>query len=360
MSQRINVSRLNPKTTEQDFERFCTRFGKVIECAIFPEFDRLNKRSGYVKFTSCYAAEKMCRHSRKETLYLDDTSIHIELDHKNNLLLHDKPKQNSNISHKKSHFTSTIYTLNIEGQITDEEELIQYLNSKPITIKFNEITNNIGQIIKTGAQVTYNDKDVVDRILKQNHKKYSIKLASNNISIKREYDCEPKINPKRSKSSENTYSSIKSHLESLTKLTRDMHEENEHLKSDKTLLTIALNQHTTRVKQIESDKSDLMESLDKTHDIAKCLTNKYKLREEEHKKSLEESNKKIVEFESIIQTTNDTLTQSINEIQRLKNQITTLENQLQALTDKYNQSESLFQDQQQDIEHFLSSLKRNF
>ncbi|CAF4448502.1 unnamed protein product, partial [Adineta steineri] len=82
------------------------------------------------------------------------------------------------------------------GQITDEEELIQYLNSKPISIKFNEITNNIGQIIKTGAQVTYNDKDLVDRILKQNHKKYTIKLVSNNISIKREYNCEPTINPK--------------------------------------------------------------------------------------------------------------------------------------------------------------------
>ncbi len=56
---------------------------------------------------------------------------------------------------------SMIYTLNIQGPITDENELIQVLNIKPLSIK----------LIETGAQVTFNDKDLVDRILQQNHEK---------------------------------------------------------------------------------------------------------------------------------------------------------------------------------------------
>ncbi len=59
MTKIVYVNRLNPKvsdnnnqemiysmelqTTEQDFERFCTRFGNVIECVIFPENDKLSK-----------------------------------------------------------------------------------------------------------------------------------------------------------------------------------------------------------------------------------------------------------------------------------------------------------------------------
>jgi hypothetical protein len=110
----------------------------------------------------------MYRLSREETFYIDQTSIDVE-----------PPRESSNSSRKKSDHsqnpnTSTspgIYTLNIQGQITDENELINYLNSKPVNIKLFETIDNFGQTIKTGAQVTFNDKDLVDKILKQNHEK---------------------------------------------------------------------------------------------------------------------------------------------------------------------------------------------
>jgi polyhydroxyalkanoate synthesis regulator phasin len=139
-----------------------------------------------------------------------------------------------------------------------------------------------------------------------------------------------------------------------------MHEENEHLKNDKSLLTIALNQQITKTKQIESEKSDLVESLSKTHNIAKCLTNKFKLREDEHKKVLEESTKKISDLEIINKTITETLFKAKNEIQRLTNHITTLESQVQELSNKHTQSESIHLAQQHDIELFFSALKENF
>ncbi len=116
-----------------------------------------------MKFTSCQSAEKMYRQSREEILYIDQTSIDVEL-------RREKSKLNPNLSQKKT-TSSKIYTLDIQGQITDENELINYLNSKPLNIKFFEKIDDFGQSIKTGAQVTFNDKDLVEEILKQNHEK---------------------------------------------------------------------------------------------------------------------------------------------------------------------------------------------
>jgi hypothetical protein len=101
-----------------------------------------------VQFASCQSAEKMYCQSRNETFYIDQTSIEVELRRENCHSINEKKK-------------SMIYTLNIQGQITDENELIQDLNIKPLSIK----------LIETGAQVTFNDKDLVDRILQQNHEK---------------------------------------------------------------------------------------------------------------------------------------------------------------------------------------------
>jgi hypothetical protein len=102
----------------------------------------------------------MYRQSREETFYIDQTSIDVELHHENSQCLNEKKKSQYSQNLKKS-TSSTIYTLNIEGQIIDENELINNLNSKPLSIK----------LIETGAQVTFNDKDQVDRILKQNYEK---------------------------------------------------------------------------------------------------------------------------------------------------------------------------------------------
>lgn len=102
----------------------------------------------------------MYRQSREETFYIDQTSIDVELHRGNSQSLPEKKKYQHLQNSKKS--TSTvIYTLNIEGEIIDENELINYLNSKPLSIKFHD----------TGAHVTFNDKELVDRILKQNHTK---------------------------------------------------------------------------------------------------------------------------------------------------------------------------------------------
>jgi hypothetical protein len=131
-----------------------------------------------------------------------------------------------------------------------------------------------------------------------------------------------------------------------------MYEENERLKTDKSLLTIALNQQITKMKQAELEKTELVQSFSKTHDITKCLTNKFKLREDEHKKIL---NKKIVEYELMIKTANDALLTAKNEIQDLTNQITTLKTQFDELNKKYIQSESEYFE---DIEHFFSALKK--
>ena len=108
-----------------------------------------------MKFASCQSAEKMYRQSREEIFYIDQTSIDIEL----------------RCEKLKKTTSSKIYTLDIQGQITDENELINYLNSKPLNIKFFEKIDDFGQSIKTGAQVTFNDKDLVEQILKQNHEK---------------------------------------------------------------------------------------------------------------------------------------------------------------------------------------------
>jgi chromosome segregation ATPase len=166
------------------------------------------------------------------------------------------------------------------------------------------------------------------------------------------------LDVKRLKFSPNSYLTLTSHLESITKLTQNMHEDNERLINEKDLLTITLNQQITKIKQLELEKSDLIQSLSKTHDLAKCLTNKFKIREDEHKKTIDESTKKIIEFELIIKTANDALLIAKNEIQRLKNQITTLQIQLQESTDKNTQSESEYLIQQNDIEGFFLALKK--
>jgi hypothetical protein len=121
----------------------------------------------------------MYRQSRQETLYIDQTSIDVEIRREITNCLNEKNKPNIHPSRKKtSHSPTTqkllppmIYTLLIEGGMTDESELISYLNCQPLNVKFIETTNNDGQIIKTGAQVTLNDKELVDRILTQNHEK---------------------------------------------------------------------------------------------------------------------------------------------------------------------------------------------
>jgi chromosome segregation ATPase len=188
--------------------------------------------------------------------------------------------------------------------------------------------------------------------------RYTIKLLSDNVSVKREHDFEQSIDVKRPKVLLNPYSLLTSHIESITKITHDMHEENEGLKSEKSLLTITLNQQLTKIKQLENEKSELVESLSKTHDIAKCLTNKFKLREDEHKQNLDESNKKISEFEMIIKTANDALLSAKNEIIRLTNYVTTVETQVQELNHKYVKSEAIHLAQQRDIELFFSALKK--
>ena len=144
----------------------------------------------------------------------------------------------------------------------------------------------------------------------------------------------------------------------VTKLTHDIFEENERLKNEKSLLTITLNQQVTKIKQLETEKTDLVDSLSKTHDIAKCLTNKFKLREDEHKTTVDESNKKISDFESIIKAANNALLTAKNEIQRLTKHITTLEKQIHELNDKHTQSELIHLAQQNDIEHFFLALKK--
>jgi len=166
------------------------------------------------------------------------------------------------------------------------------------------------------------------------------------------------LDVKRLKFSPNSYLTLTSHLESITKLTQDMHEDNERLINEKDLLTITLNQQITKIKQLELEKSDLIQSLSKTHDLAKCLTNKFKIREDEHKKTIDESNKKLTEFELIIKTANDALLTAKNEIQRLTNQITTLQMRLQESTDKNTQSESKYLIQQNDINGFFLALKK--
>ena len=121
----------------------------------------------------------MLRQSRQETLYVDQTSIDVEIRRGDIHCLNEKNKLNVNSPRKKTNHLQTnkklllpvIYTLIIEGEITDENELMNYLNSQPLSIKFIETINNVGQMVKTGAQVTFNDKELVDRILKQNHEK---------------------------------------------------------------------------------------------------------------------------------------------------------------------------------------------
>lgn len=93
----------------------------------------------------------MYRQSYEETLYIDQTSIDVEL----------RPENSPTSNQKKKSPSSNIYTLTIEGQITDENELMNYFNSKPLSIKF----------LDTGAQVTFNDKNLVDKILQQTHEK---------------------------------------------------------------------------------------------------------------------------------------------------------------------------------------------
>jgi chromosome segregation ATPase len=188
--------------------------------------------------------------------------------------------------------------------------------------------------------------------------RFTIKLLSNNLPIKRGCEQDQSLDVKRSKLSSDSYLTLTSHLESITKLTHDMQEENERLKNEKSLLTIALNQQILKIKQVELEKSDLVQSLSKTHDLAKCLTNKFKLREDEHKKSLDELNKKTTEFELIIKTAHGALLTAKNEIQRLTNHITTLERQTQELTTKYTQSESKHLAQQNDIKQFFSALEK--
>lgn len=153
-------------------------------------------------------------------------------------------------------------------------------------------------------------------------------------------------------------STLKSHLEHITKFTEDIYEENERLKNENYSLTITLDQQISKSKQLEIEKSDLIESLSKTHDIAKCLTNKFKIREDEHKKLLDESQKKNFEFELIIKTANDALLTGKNEIQRLTNHIITLELQRQELTKQYHESEAKQLNHQQDIEHFFLAIQK--
>jgi chromosome segregation ATPase len=145
----------------------------------------------------------------------------------------------------------------------------------------------------------------------------------------------------------------------ITKLTDDIYEENERLKDEKSLLTITLNHQITRIKQLEGEKTELVDALSKTHDLAKCLTTRFKLREDEHKTNLDESNRKISEYEMIIKSANNALLTAKNEIQRLAKQITTLETQSHELTDKYIRSELIHLDQKNDIEDFFLALKKN-
>ncbi|UJR15246.1 hypothetical protein I4U23_002201 [Adineta vaga] len=354
MSRLVYINRLHSKTTEVDLERFCTRFGNVIECVIYPVDHTLTRRSGYVKFASCQSAEKMYHQSREGTFSIDQTPVDIELGRGNTRLSEENhKKQISTVFNKKSSHSPTIYTLHIEGQIGDEEELINYLNSKPLSFKFLEKTDTDGCIIKTGAQVTYTDKELIDRILKQHHDKFTIELLATKTSNKREYESEPLLNPKRSKLSQNLHSSINYHLQNLTKLTHDLYQENEHLQNDKNVLQTTVNDQTTRIKRMENEAIDLIESSNKTHYIAKCIADKYKSREEEYQKNLEESNKVVLELETIIKTTNGNLVKAQDEIQRLTNQITLLESQSKELVTKPSPSELEYE-----IEQFFLNVKQ--
>ncbi|CAF1039462.1 unnamed protein product [Adineta ricciae] len=341
-------------TTEHDLERFCARFGNVIECTIFPVDEISRKRSGYVKFASCHSAEKMYHQSRDTPFSIDQSTLDIELGRgASDLSTDGHKKQILTIFNKKSNHSSTTYILHIEGQITNDGELIEYLKSKPLSIKFIEQIDDNGDVVKMGAQVTYNDKELVDRILEQKDERYKIKLVATKTSSKREHESQPSLHAKRSKLSQSIHSSIDFHLRSITKLTRDLHEENEHLQNDKNVLKTTVREQSSKIKQMEAEAVDLIDSSNKAHCIAKCITEKYKLREEEYQKHSDNSNKVILELETLLKTSNDHFGKAKEEIQYLTDQVASLEKQLEESTNR--QSSSI---REYEIEQFFLAVEQ--
>jgi phage shock protein A len=110
---------------------------------------------------------------------------------------------------------------------------------------------------------------------------------------------------------------------------------------------------------MESEKSDLIESANKTHFIASSITDKYKSREEEHRKGLEESNKLVADMETALRTANESLAKAQNEIQYLTSQVTQLETQLQQSTNDYAQLKCKYFEEEIAIEQFFAVVKKH-
>lgn len=127
----------------------------------------------------------MYQQSRDTPFSIDQSTLDIELGRgTSHLSLDGHKKQILTIFNKKLNHSSTIYILHIEGQITNEEELIEFLKSKPLSINFIEQIDANGSTTKIGAHVTYNDKELVDRILGQKDERYNpITKFSNSVLV---------------------------------------------------------------------------------------------------------------------------------------------------------------------------------
>ena len=159
-------------------------------------------------------------------------------------------------------------------------------------------------------------------------------MVATKTSNKREHESQPSLSAKRSKLSQSIQSSIDFHLRSITKLTRDLYEENEHLQNDKNVLKTTVREQTSKIKQMEAETVDLIDSSNKAHCITKCIAEKYKLREEEYQKYSDNSNKVILELETMLKTTSENFGKAKEEIEYLTNQVASLKRQLEESTNR--------------------------
>src|SRR5438105_106237 len=130
-------------------------------------------------------------------------------------LLHLNPQKKCIVNHVKKHFILIKHQLMLNFLV---EILVLLMKKRNFQIQKNLLedwNNNVSY---------FNPIAPIDLSISI---RFTIKLISNNLPIKRGHEQDQSHDIKRSKYSSNSYLTLTSHIENITKLTQDIYEENE-------------------------------------------------------------------------------------------------------------------------------------
>ncbi|CAF0872302.1 unnamed protein product [Didymodactylos carnosus] len=375
-STKLYIGRLNPATTSHDLENYCSKFGEIVSSVVLAYENGLSRLYGFVTFKRKSSAEKMLVAHRQHPLVIDNYHVVIEK------RITTKPESTAVYQPRQQKLSkqNLIHKIYVDGLINDENELLTYFTSKYVKPCGSKIIIKNG--VKVGAYLTFDRKNDVEKILRDQHYLHgqhlivSISSNDNEINVKQEQEQQFTISPpnKRQKRDdeqttqsqkllvENVYDHpFEWYLNGLSYKSQHLLNENERLYKDNNEKLVEINllkEKQSKLDRLEDEKRELIISLNTSQQALQQLTDTFKQNENKLLELDENRDKIKLDYEIQIKKLNIILQQYKHENKNLVDRTKLLDVQNQQLTTQYEECEKLRKQQQIDIESFFTILKK--